>query len=288
MASKRKTATAFLKLLLSAVLIYFVFTKIELSEIRQALEKSDPPYLILALLLFVLSKIIAAFRLHRYLRVLQIPMSHKNNLKLYLQGMFYNLFLPGGIGGDAYKGYRIKKAYGTPVKKVFGVLVLDRLSGLLLLFLYACALLSVLRPAALGVWEWAPLAAIPLAVGTYGLMHRKFFGYAQPVFWTSLAYSAAVQLAQLFCVMALMLALGITGQWLAYLLVFLVSSIVSVVPLTLGGIGSRELTFFYGASLLGLDETLSIAISIGFFLITALVSLTGVYHHFKKIDLEAS
>ena len=31
--------------------------------------------------------------------------------------MFYNLFLPGGIGGDAYKGYVIQKKYKPAPKK---------------------------------------------------------------------------------------------------------------------------------------------------------------------------
>ena len=66
----------------------------------------------------------------------------------------------------------------------------------------------------------------------------------------------------------------------------MISSIVAVVPLTLGGIGSREVTFFYGAKFLGLDQNISVGVSVLFFLITAMVSLVGVYFHFKKIKLE--
>jgi hypothetical protein len=83
-----------------------------------------------------------------------------------------------------------------------------------------------------------------------------------------------------------MMALSIEGNTIAYLVIFLVSSIVSVIPLTLGGLGSREVTFFYGAALLGLEESTSVGISVVFFLITALVSLTGIVFHFKKVDLE--
>lgn len=65
----------------------------------------------------------------------------------------------------------------------------------------------------------------------------------------------------------------------------MISSIVAVVPLTLGGIGSREVTFFYGAKFLELDQNVSVSVSVLFFLITALVSLIGVWYHFKKIKL---
>ncbi|MGB7393889.1 MAG: lysylphosphatidylglycerol synthase domain-containing protein, partial [Pricia sp.] len=84
---------------------------------------------------------------------------------------------------------------------------------------------------------------------------------------------------------AILCALSIENHILAYLFVFLISSIVSVVPLTIGGIGSREVTFYYGALWLGLDQDTSIGISIAFFVITAVVSLCGIYFHFKKPEL---
>lgn len=281
----RKTGTTVLKLVLSAVLLYFVYTKINLTEIKTVLGNSRPGYLFLALLLFIGSKLLAAFRLNLYFKTLGIRLSHSSNLKLYALGMFYNLFLPGGIGGDAYKGYRIKKAFGTPIKNVLSVLVLDRLSGLLALFLLACLLLYALQLSALEGYDWLALLLVPVSIGVFWMLGRRFFPYTLSIFWRSLSYSLGVQLAQLACVLSILMALSIEADQGAYLLVFLVSSIVSVLPLTLGGIGSREVTFYYGAEFLRLQETRSIAISITFFLITALVSLMGIIYHFKQIDL---
>lgn len=281
----RKTGTTVLKLVLSAVLLYFVYTKINLTEIKTVLGSSRPGYLFLALLLFIGSKLLAAFRLNLYFKTLGIRLLQSSNLKLYALGMFYNLFLPGGIGGDAYKGYRIKKAFGTPVKKVLSVLVLDRLSGLLALFLLACLLLYALQLSALEGYDWLALLLVPVSIGFFWMLGRRFFPYTLSIFWRSLSYSLGVQVAQLLCVQCILMALSIEADQGAYLLVFLVSSIVSVLPLTLGGIGSREVTFYYGAEFLRLQETRSIAISITFFLITALVSLMGIIYHFKQIDL---
>jgi hypothetical protein len=95
-----------------------------------------------------------------------------------------------------------------------------------------------------------------------------------------------VQLAQLVCVVCILKSLSISENSIEYLFVFLVSSIVSVVPLTIGGIGSREVTFLYGAKWLELDASTSIGISFTFFLITALVSFLGIVYHFKKPKLE--
>lgn len=283
---RKKLITA-LKIIISAVLIYFIFTKIELKDVVQTLKKSEPLYLFLALLFFVLSKIISAFRTNLYFHQMGAKVSQLSNLKLYLLGMFYNLFLPGGIGGDAYKGYVIQKVYQPGTKKVVSSLLLDRLSGMLLLFIYACVLALLSKNKFFQSFYWLIVAAIPLSVVAFWFVNKIFFTSTLPVFWKSVSFSALVQLAQLVCVLFVLKSLSVDMDFIEYLFVFLVSSIVSVIPLTIGGIGSREITFLYGAKWLGLDESTSIGISFTFFLITALTSLFGVIYHFKKPQLES-
>ncbi len=286
MANLRKKGIAALKVIISAALLYFIFTKLNVSEVFQTVKMANFLYLGLAVILFTLSKVIAAFRLNLYFHELKIHLTHLSNLKLYLLGMFYNLFLPGGIGGDAYKGYVIKKKFEINTKKVVAVLVLDRLSGLLLLFVYACLLSFFISNDIFKTYQFLAMILLPLSVLTFWFLNKKFFKYVLPVFWKSVGYSAFVQLSQLICVYLIMKALRIEMNTVAYLFIFLVSSIVSVIPLTIGGIGSRELTFFYGASLLGLNENTSVGISMLFFIITAIVSLFGVIYHFKEIELK--
>lgn len=286
MANLRKKGLTALKIIISAALIYFIFTKLNVSEVFETVKKANPIYLVFALLLFIASKIIAAFRLNLYFHELKVLLTQKSNIKLYLLGMFYNLFLPGGIGGDAYKGYVIKKKFEVETKKVVSVLVLDRLSGLLLLFIYACGLALLLKNDLMEDFKILLGLAIPLSVIVFYFLNKKFFGYVLPVFWKSVGYSALVQLSQLVCVYLILKSLGIETNTVAYLVIFLISSIVSVIPLTIGGIGSRELTFFYGAAFLGLNESTSVGVSMLFFLITAVVSLFGIYYHFKRPELE--
>ncbi|WP_423998457.1 lysylphosphatidylglycerol synthase transmembrane domain-containing protein [Maribacter sp. IgM3_T14_3] len=286
MAKLNKKVTTTLKVLISAVLIYFIFTKIDVTEIKDILIKSNPLYLLLATFLFIISKFLGAIRLNLYFHQLKIMLTNKSNFELYLLGMFYNLFLPGGIGGDAYKGYILKKTFDIKTKKIVSVLVLDRLGGLLLLFIYACSLLAFLKIELLDGYRWMFIVAIPLSVIVFWLLNKKFFNFVLPIFWKSTALSALVQLAQLICIWFILLALNIEMNQISYLIIFLISSIVAVVPLTLGGIGSREVTFYYGAKLLGLDQSISVGISVLFFLITALVSLIGAWYHFKKVKLE--
>jgi hypothetical protein len=284
----RKKGVTLLKIGISAALLYFIFTKIPFSEVLTIVRKSQPLFVFGALLLFVVSKIIAAFRVNLYFHEIGVPLTQKSNLKLSLLGMFYNLFLPGGIGGDAYKGYYIKQHFDVSTKKVVAVLLLDRLSGLLLLFVFACLLGITIEVPELQPFNWLIGLCIPLSVLIFWGLQQRFFTYVLPVFWRSTALSSLVQLAQLGCILLILQALNIQVSTLEYLFIFLISSIVSVLPLTIGGIGSRELVFLYGALWLGLEEDRSVGISMLFFLITAFVSLLGIWYHFKKPALNTA
>ena len=283
---RRKLLTTILKTVISIVLIYFIFTKIDFKQVVVVLKSANWKWLLLAVFLFMISKILNSLRLNFYFKVIEVPLTQKSNLKLYLLGMFYNLFLPGGIGGDAYKGFVIQRKFKVKTKKVVGALLLDRLSGMLLIIIYTCAFIALVELPFLKGLNWVFWLFIPVGLMIFWFITKRFFSYTLPVFWTSLAYSVAIQGMQLIAVYCIICALGITGTVLAYLLIFMVSSLVSVLPLTIGGIGSREVTFLYGATWLGLDVNSAIGISFLFFLITALVSLFGVIYHFRKPEVE--
>lgn len=285
MAKQRKHFVTALKIAISFILVYFVFTKINITDVLAVIKGADPVFLVLAILFFVLSKIIAAFRLNLYFHQINIPLAQKSNLQLYLLGMFYNLFLPGGIGGDAYKGYLIKKKFNVATKRVLAVLVLDRLSGMLLLFVYACILAIMIKSGMAAHFKILFILGIFAGPTAFWFLNKRFFAYVFPIYWKSIGYSALVQLAQLASVFFILNTLNIDTNTISYLFIFLVSSIVSVLPLTIGGIGSREVTFFYGATWLALDQNTSVSISMLFFLITALVSLCGIIYHLKKPEL---
>jgi len=283
---QRKGLTTALKVIISALLMYFIFTKIDFKEVVTILRSANPLWLVAALILFMMSKVLNAFRLNLYFHAIDVPLTQRSNLKLYALGMFYNLFLPGGIGGDAYKGYIVRKKFQVGTKKVVGVLLLDRLSGMLLILVYACVFAALVHIPIFRGMEWLFWAAIPVGVLIFWMINKIWFPYALPVFWGSFGYSALLQTIQLGATFCIIKALGITGSLLAYLFIFMISSIVSVIPLTIGGVGSREVTFLYGAKWLQLDANTAIGISFVFFLVTALVSFLGIGFHFKKPELK--
>src|SRR5690606_26354939 len=145
-----------------------------------------------------------------YFHQIGAQLSHVSNLKLYLLGMFYNLFLPGGIGGDAYKGYVVQKIYQPGTQKVVSSLLLDRLSGMLLLFIYACLLAILSHNSFVNDLLWLPILSIPLSSVLFWAMNKLAFPSTFPVFWKSFGYSALVQLAQLVCALLILRSLSVT------------------------------------------------------------------------------
>ena len=272
----RKTLTAALKIILSVAALVFVFTKIDPAAVVRIFGSSNYFLVFLALLLFVASKYVSAIRLNLFFDSVGLQLEKIYNLKLYLLGMYYNLFLPGGIGGDGYKIWLLNRNYKIPAKKIFWAVLLDRLTGMTALFCLA-VILALFITADIGftwkTWIWI---LVPLAIaGFYGVIRFFFSEFAGNYLRTSLQ-AFAVQGLQLLCAWAIFAAIGGKENTVEYLFLFLISSIIATLPFTIGGVGSREISFLYGAKLLHLDPNISIALSLAFYVITAFTSFWGI------------
>ena len=84
---------------------------------------------IACILIFNLSKFFCAIRLNKFFKQDGVFISEKESLKLYYKGMFYNIMLPGGIGGDGYKGYYLHNTLQVPVKNLVRPILWDRITG---------------------------------------------------------------------------------------------------------------------------------------------------------------
>ena len=287
----KKKATTALKVIISGLLLYFVFNTINTGNFFEYLSSLPLVALCAAVLLVFGSKYIAHFRLLTLFRFVGAEVPPRYHWKLYLQGMFYNLFLPGGIGGDAYKGYTIQKQTKKSIKSIVGCLLIDRIGGLYALGLFGLIFFILnssqfinsipgqlseicLNATIVTLWIISSIIAYYLV--------KKSTNFNLKTQIITLGYSLLLQGLQILAAWILIEALKLTGNTLSYLFLFIISSIVSVLPITLGGIGAREVTFFYGAQFLGIEIDGSVALSISFFAVNALVSFIGIYFHFKK------
>src|SRR5690606_27456935 len=108
----------------------WVFSKVDPKDLRQALIGSNPLFLLLAFVAYCCSALIASSRLNGFFGSVGLQLSERYNFKLYLLGLFYNLFLPGGVGGDGYKIYFLRRKFNTKGRRLLTAVFFDRLSGL--------------------------------------------------------------------------------------------------------------------------------------------------------------
>ena len=269
-----------IKLAISAAIIVLIVRKIDERILLEVVSQANPLWVVWALGWFVLSKVIAAFRFNVLLRTEDIHISRIQNLRLYWLCMYYNLLLPGGISGDGYKIKVLMESFKRPFKRIVTITLIDRISGLIALGQLSVILLLWV-PAIQPYWPWLiPVLFLSCLVG-WAIF--RWAGGAIGSAWIKTSFqSLGVQGSQAIATLGLVLALGQGMHWADYLILFLISSLVAMIPITIGGAGARELTFLYGSQFLDVHAEKAVAIGFLFYLISTGVSLYGIVYSFKR------
>lgn len=281
----KKYLKLLLKFCLTAMALYLVYQKIDVEQVKAAFMKVHFGWLFLAFLGYNASKIVSSFRLNHFFKSIELKLSNWFNLKLYYIGMFYNLFLPGGIGGDGYKVFVLKRGSEQSVKNLVSAALLDRISGLaaltflaLILFLFSSSFVL------LESFQWLIYLAIVGLYPVYYLGLKFVFKRFTTVFGITNLLSFGVQGIQIIAAFFILQSLGVHSGFIDYLTLFLVSSVVAAIPFTIGGIGAREIVFVYGNAFFGIETNIAVTFSLLFFLLNATSSFIGA---FVNIELDS-
>ncbi|MCF8428025.1 MAG: flippase-like domain-containing protein [Bacteroidia bacterium] len=276
-----------LKILVTVIAFYFVFQKISYSKTVELVSAISFYLFIPAFLLFNLSKWVSAIRLQQFYKSIDLLISFKENLRLYYIGMFYNQFLPGGIGGDGYKVYLLNKIISIPVKKIVWATLLDRISGLIALVFLALISLIFLPSllSQLHINSYLVIGTLVFLLLVYWVVTKLFFPDYISVIPLTFIQSIGVQISQVICILVLAYALKIDSDWIPYIFLFLISSIASALPFTIGGAGSRELVFVFASQYLDINLEKAVSITLLFFIISFVSALPGAWIKPKKTIL---
>ncbi|MBL6957183.1 MAG: flippase-like domain-containing protein [Chlorobium phaeobacteroides] len=276
--SNKKLLRTVFQLLISITALYIVLTKTDTAKLLEIISTANPFYLFLAFVVFNISKILNALRLNRFFRAIELHLSERYNILLYYVGMFYNMFLPGGIGGDGYKIYVLKKNHSMKVVNVFNAVFWDRVAGVFaLLFLTALFLLPSSFAEMHKAYTPAVYAVLVLCYPVSWLLTRILYKQFRSIFLITAVESVLIQAAQALSAWFILLALSVPSNHIDYLAIFLVSTVATVLPITVGGAGAREITFLYSLNYLGLDPNAGVALSLIFFAIAAVSALIGMF-----------
>ena len=267
-----------LQIVITVFFVYFTVSNLDLSKLFEVLNNINILYLIIAASIYFSSQIISSERLRYILNDNKFIISFKQNFTLYLIGLFYNFFIPGGIGGDAYKSYLMNKKFNWKLSKVVKLLLLDRLIGLGVL----CCILIGLYEIIFLNFNFIYLILTLCFLSIFGYYMVKLIFKNQNIFWKSFLYSIANHTIQFISLFIILYSLGIEDSYFEIIIVFILSSIFSV--FSFGGIGIREYIFLSSASILNFSPELSASIGLLFTISAAISSLPGLKFIISKPD----
>src|SRR6201987_615657 len=127
----KKILITLMQLTVTIALLIWVFHDHEQrNKMNKALHAADYRWVGAAVLGYILVEISAAMRWQILLRVQGIRLNFFRLAGLFLIGMFYNQFLPGGTGGDIIKSYLLLKETSDRKAGALLAVVFDRFIGL--------------------------------------------------------------------------------------------------------------------------------------------------------------
>lgn len=282
----------------------------ELATLREAWVLPLPralAWLAAAVALFGLNFAVGALRFQLLLRGAGLPAHLAPLLRAYVVASFFNLLLPTGLPGDAFRLTAARRDLGRGAE-LLGVLALERLlslAALAALVLGALPQLPGLEPpalrAALGI------VGASLLVGTLLLAHRPTVAWLrrsatwplarwprlEGVVGRSLGAVAALSergatLAAAFALSVLMQAILVACVFLlarpldasvslwGHALVVPITALATLLPLTLGGIGIREHLYLALYGSLGMRAPVALSLSLATFAMILVWSLVGL------------
>lgn len=296
----RRHLKLFLQGAVSVVLLYWVFRDLAWQKLGQILAGMQFLWFLAGIGLYWLNLACSAWRSVYVMQSLERPMPYPLLLRLTGIGAFFNQVLPGAVSGDAVRAY-LSKPYthslALAVAAVFG----ERLIGLGVLiavatvaFLLGNLWLTSLPPvgsllglllmaylAGMAVLLWLRLDVITRWAGRLGekvceaRLALASMLQRGTLLWRVLVFSLLVQLISIAMFAVLGKALGVqldaTAVWVIWPLV----SLLTVLPVALGGWGLREglLVHFLAYSGVAAEQALALSLLLGF--VVLLASLPG-------------
>lgn len=260
-------------------LLYIVYQRVDLPTLRSSLQRLNWGWFILGFFAYGVALAFGGLRSHFALRLTHAASHFLASCRIFLVGHFLFLVLFGAAGGDLAKSAVYSRWYRVGIPEVLAAAPFDRLLGLggAVLLVIGVLLLSVMTGSfaqienmpleMTGVWAVTMLVALVLIVLGLCLFRPKGQGFITRT-WralrvgagrlfsvpgigiSGLAFALLAQIAA-SAVFAINLC-AVTSQslpWVQLSWVFPAITILSCMPFTVAGIGSRELV---AIALLGL------------------------------------
>ncbi|MCB0324362.1 MAG: flippase-like domain-containing protein [Bdellovibrionales bacterium] len=295
------------------LLLLGLLYSIDVTQASAILTSMDPRWFVVAALCHAAFTFFKSIRWHALLAAQGVEYPLGRAIAVYHAGSFFSLITPGRIG-DVIKIDYLKRDRGVPYRVGLSSVVVDRLLDLVLLassaflgvsmlgasvgVLQSLVLFTVLLAAvvALAKSDWA----IPRMLGAMGrmpLVGRRVVTRAESIahlhqelqtllsrrILVPLLCSVASYAAIYYGSYAIAAAQGLHLTLLQVLYAISITSIVSLIPVSVSGIGTRDLVMVAIFARFGLESEQAIAFSLGYLLINIVFGNgVGAYYWFRE------
>lgn len=295
----------FIKVIVSAGVLALVLTRMDFYQVWVQFQYLSPSFIIFALLFYTGCQLLSCWRWQVVLWSSGHSAPMSSLLSSYFAGMFLNIFLPGALGGDVYRVYRVAQATKDSEVALVSVFLerftgLAALSGLaviglvpafrligrwdILLLFAACvgslvgAVLLIASPKLL-IWAepWLikfRLSKVAARFAKIQILLRTFAQHRQALF-LSMGLSLLLQLAIVYYHYLVAHQLKIPISYLELLVFIPIIVVVTLLPISLGGIGLKEGLWVYLFSRIGLSVEQALLLSLTITVLGWLLSLPG-------------
>ncbi len=307
----KKKISLIIKLFISVAILFVLFKLVPYRELIDVYKKSQKLYIYLSLLVFIVTLTISVFRWRFILHSLGVKASAKDVFSSTFSGLFFNLIFPSFVAGDIFKGFSISTHHGE-AKKVASSVLMDRFSGSIALVLVAffsymfgrkifrekevavslgllCAFICIVSCIIFSKRVFSFLVKIlgnnPLKGKLIDFHdHLYFFRKNPAVFLKSMYFSLPIQLLTPLMFYVGSKAFGLHVSMLYFFILVPIIMMIALIPITIAGAGTREAASIYFFSLIGIDKTVGLGLSLLNLAFTVFTGLLGgifyvtVYH----------
>ncbi len=286
----RKKVFFFTRILVTLVIFIALFKFVPYHKLIEVYRQADRIYLVYAFLIFWLSLFLAIARWKLLLSAVGVKLSFRETAYSYFSGLFLNLFFPSFLAGDFFRGFGIFSRHGK-LKQVVSTVLVDRFSGGVALTLVAIiGFLFLAEPFAfLEILFCLLVLSLIIVFLLLIIFCRPFFDFSLQVFkkMPSVIDKISDLREQLcffkkkpiaFCkalaISLLIQILGATGFFVAsfafnlnlniiiFLAIIPIVMVLSFIPITIAGAGTREALTIYFLSNYGVAESVGLGISL--------------------------
>ncbi|MBE0433199.1 flippase-like domain-containing protein [candidate division WOR-3 bacterium] len=285
-------------------LIVFLFRTLDISTLIGHIRTVELKYLAYAAIPYILFVILSAWRWQILLDFKRFTMPFNRTLRIYLISLFFNNFLPTTVGGDMMRVvYTMKDRRADSLATV----LVDRILGFVGLFIFALFAVVYLLMVK-NETEFLPFMVIGLVVVsliTFLFFSRRAYRVISPLICKVRIFGAGARIRRLHeagndfsnawgtiiaCIVLsiliqatlaiapylVLLGMGNTGVNLLPFFIYVpIINVISMIPVSLNGLGIRENFYVILFSRAGLSGELSLAISLLSFFVIFMLSLNG-------------